>query len=124
MAGTRRSYAREFREEMVAVVRSGRGPAELSREFEATADDRQLGSAADWDGSALVPPISRAIGPTTSLSAPPGTGCRRVETRKRVQMMCVSCSNSDPSSLARRPDLVCRRRLGPIFKHRHGRDDK
>ena len=37
MARTRRPYAREFREKMVALVRSGRSPAELSREFEPTA---------------------------------------------------------------------------------------
>ena len=45
MARTRRPYAREFREKMVALVRSGRSPAELSREFEPTAQtNRQLGS--------------------------------------------------------------------------------
>ena len=37
MARTRRPYAREFREKMVALVRAGRVPAELSREFEPTA---------------------------------------------------------------------------------------
>lgn len=37
MARTRRPYAREFREKMVALVRAGRSPAELSREFEPTA---------------------------------------------------------------------------------------
>ncbi len=37
MAKTRRPYARDFREKMVALVRSGRSPAELSKEFEPTA---------------------------------------------------------------------------------------
>ncbi len=56
MARTRRPYAREFREKMVALVRSGRSPAELSREFEPTAQtianwvrraDRDEGRRAD-----------------------------------------------------------------------------
>ena len=34
MPSGRRSYPAEFREEMVRLVRSGRTPAELSREFE------------------------------------------------------------------------------------------
>ena len=37
MAKTRRPYAGDFREKMVALVRSRRSPAELSREFEPTA---------------------------------------------------------------------------------------
>ena len=37
MARTRRPYAGEFREKMVALVRAGRTAAELSREFEPTA---------------------------------------------------------------------------------------
>ena len=37
MVKTRRPYARDFREKMVALVRSGRSPAELSKEFEPTA---------------------------------------------------------------------------------------
>ena len=56
MARTRRPYAREFREKMVALVRAGRTPAELSREFEPTAQtivnwvrraDRDEGRRAD-----------------------------------------------------------------------------
>ena len=41
MAKTRRPYARDFREKMVALVRSGRSPAELSKEFEPTPEGRQ-----------------------------------------------------------------------------------
>ena len=37
MAKTRRAYAPEFRQRMVELVRSGRSPEELSREFEPTA---------------------------------------------------------------------------------------
>ena len=37
MGRTRRVYAPEFREQMVALVRSGRSPESLSREFEPTA---------------------------------------------------------------------------------------
>ena len=56
MARSRRPYAREFREKMVALVRAGRSPAELSREFEPTAQtivnwvrraDRDEGRRAD-----------------------------------------------------------------------------
>ncbi len=37
MGRTRLPYPREFREQMVALVRSGRTPESLSREFEPTA---------------------------------------------------------------------------------------
>ena len=37
MPKTRKPYPPEFREQMVALVRSGRTPEELSREFEPTA---------------------------------------------------------------------------------------
>ena len=37
MGRTRLPYAPEFREQMVALVRSGRTPESLSREFEPTA---------------------------------------------------------------------------------------
>ena len=37
MPKTRRPYPPEFREQMVALVRAGRTPEELSREFEPTA---------------------------------------------------------------------------------------
>ena len=37
MPGTRLPYPPEFREQMVALVRSGRSPESLSREFEPTA---------------------------------------------------------------------------------------
>ena len=37
MARTRPAYAPEFREQMVELVRTGRTPEELSREFEPTA---------------------------------------------------------------------------------------
>ena len=37
MGRTRRPYAREFRRQMVELVRAGRSPEELAREFEPTA---------------------------------------------------------------------------------------
>ena len=37
MPKTRKPYPPEFREQMVALVRAGRTPGELSREFEPTA---------------------------------------------------------------------------------------
>ena len=37
MRKSRRAYPPEFREQMVALVRAGRSPAELAREFEPTA---------------------------------------------------------------------------------------
>ncbi len=37
MPGTRKRYSGEFREQMIALVRRGRTPEELSREFEPTA---------------------------------------------------------------------------------------
>ncbi len=37
MPGTRPPYPPEFREQMVELVRSGRAPQSLSREFEPTA---------------------------------------------------------------------------------------
>ncbi len=37
MGKTRPPYAREFREQMVGLVRAGRSPGELAKEFEPTA---------------------------------------------------------------------------------------
>lgn len=38
MPGTRRPYPPEFRQQMVDLVRAGRSPQELAREFEPTAE--------------------------------------------------------------------------------------
>lgn len=38
MAKSRRAYPREYRERIVELVRAGRSPAELAREFEPTAE--------------------------------------------------------------------------------------
>jgi transposase len=46
MSKPRSAYPPEFRRQMVELVRSGRNPEELSREFEPTgAGDPQLGGA-------------------------------------------------------------------------------
>jgi transposase len=76
MPKTRPPYSPEFRRQMVDLVRAGRDPAELAREFEPTAQsishwvaqaDRQEGrreekggglTAAERDG--ILPPISLA----------------------------------------------------------------
>ena len=47
MSMTRPPYASEFREQMVALVRSGRSPEELAREFEPSAQ-----SIGNWLGQA------------------------------------------------------------------------
>ncbi len=62
MGRTRAPYPPEFREQMVALVRSGRTPEELSREFEPTAqtihnwvkqadlDEDFRGESQEWPG--------------------------------------------------------------------------
>ena len=61
MSGKRRVFAKEFRREMVGLVRSGRTPEELSREFEPSAQairnwvkqaDRDEGRRSDGSTSA------------------------------------------------------------------------
>ena len=50
MPKTRAPYAAEFRERMVELVRAGRSPEELSREFEPTAQSiRNWAKQADLD---------------------------------------------------------------------------
>ena len=53
MPRTRLPYPPEFREQMVALVRAGRSPESLSKEFEPTAQTiRNWVSQADVDGGA------------------------------------------------------------------------
>ena len=50
MPGTRRPYPEEFKQQMIDLVRAGRPPEELSREFEPTAQSiRNWVSQADRD---------------------------------------------------------------------------
>ena len=50
MARTRRAYAPEFRRQMVELVRAGRSPEELAKEFEPTAKSiREWVAQADRD---------------------------------------------------------------------------
>ena len=50
MARTRRAYAPEFREQMVELVRAGRSPEQLAKEFEPTANTiRKWAQQADRD---------------------------------------------------------------------------
>lgn len=63
MARTRPPYAVEFRQQMVELVRAGRTPAELAREFGCTAQ-----SIKNWVGQALIdgaPPSAPKAGLTT-----------------------------------------------------------
>jgi transposase len=51
MPRTRRAYAPEFRRQMVELVRAGRSPEELAREFEPTSKSiRDWVAQADRDG--------------------------------------------------------------------------
>jgi transposase len=51
MSGRSKRYSEEFREQMLALVRGGRSPEELSREFEPTAQTiRNWVAQADRDG--------------------------------------------------------------------------
>ena len=61
MSKTRGSYPPEFRRQMVELVRSGRTPEELSREFEPTAQ-----SIATWVRQAERDAGKRQDGPTSS----------------------------------------------------------
>ncbi len=49
MSKVRPSYPAEFRQQMVELVRAGRSPAELSREFNVTAQ-----SITNWVGQAVI----------------------------------------------------------------------
>ena len=58
---TRRAYAREFRRQMVDLVRAGRSPEELAKEFEPTAK-----SIRDWVAQADRDEGRRADGLTSA----------------------------------------------------------
>lgn len=65
MAKTRPPYPAEFRRQMIELVRAGRTPAELAREFECTAQ-----TIANWVGQAAVdagkPPEGKQAALTTA----------------------------------------------------------
>src|SRR6201984_1253907 len=69
MPKSHRPYAPEFRRQMVEMVRSGRTPEELSREFEPTAQSSFQNAGHLWRGNRWsipeqVPP--RKVGPHSS----------------------------------------------------------
>ena len=70
MAKTRPPYAAEFRQQMVELVRAGRTPAELAREFGCTAQ-----SISNWVGQALID------------SAPPGAPKAGLTTVEREELV-------------------------------------
>ncbi len=61
MPRTRAAYAPEFRQQMVELVRSGRSPESLSREFEPTAQ-----TIRSWTKQADLDEGRRNDGPTTA----------------------------------------------------------
>lgn len=61
MPKTRKPYPPEFREQMVALVRGGRTPEELSREFEPSAQ-----SISNWVAQAERDDGKREDGPTSA----------------------------------------------------------
>ncbi len=61
MSNTRPPYPREFREQMVELVRSGRSPEELAREFEPSAQ-----AIRNWIGQADRNEGRRADGLTSA----------------------------------------------------------
>ena len=60
MGRSRRSYPPEFRQQMVELVRAGRSPASLAREFEPSAQAIRL-----WVHQADLDEGRRSDGPTT-----------------------------------------------------------
>jgi transposase len=64
MPKTRRPYSSEFRQQMVELVRAGRNPEELSREFEPSAESirnwvRQSGGKEESRREAALTPAER-----------------------------------------------------------------
>jgi len=79
MGGFRRAYPPEFRRQMVELVRAGRTPEELSREFEPTAQ-----SIWNWVRQADRDVGRRADGPT-SIDREELTKLRRENARLRQE---------------------------------------
>ena len=91
---TRRAYAPEFRRQMVELVRAGRSPEELAKEFEPTAK-----SIRNWVAQADRDEGRRADGLTTpSARSSTGCGVRTVSSRSSGR----SCQKQRPGSLGRR----------------------
>lgn len=64
MGKTRTPYAPEFRQQMIELVRAGRTPTELSREFGCTAQ-----TIANWVGQAAIDegkPLAGKVGPSSA----------------------------------------------------------
>jgi len=64
MGKTRTPYAPEFRQQMIELVRAGRTPTELSREFGCTAQ-----TIANWVGQAAIDegkPLAGKEGPSSA----------------------------------------------------------
>ena len=85
MSKVRPPYPAEFRQQMVELVRAGRAPAQLSREFGVTAQ-----SITNWVGQAAIDegtPLPGKEGLTTAgASAPalPARQLRQVQTERDI----------------------------------------
>ena len=110
MAKTRGAYPPEFRRQMVELVRAGRTPEELAREFEPTAQ-----SIRNWVAQSERN-AGRGDGGLTTRSARSSTGCG-VRT--------ASCGLSGRSCQRRRPGSLGRRtrshRRVPVRERSPGR---
>ena len=84
MSGTRRSYPPEFRRQMVELVRGGRTPEELAREFEPTAQ-----SIRNWV-SQLERSASRGNGSLTSAEREELNRLRRENRQLRLEREILS----------------------------------
>ena len=80
MPKSRPPYPAAFRQQMVELVRSGRTPGELAREFEPSAEaDRDAGKRSDGLRAGLSPAILRQLARRTTAS------CLSTSIRQRVR---------------------------------------
>ncbi len=83
MPKTRKPYPPEFRDQMIALVRAGRTPEALAREFEPTAQ-----SISNWVAQADRDTGRRTDGPMTASA-----GCRRSRFCRGIQWPASLLSN-------------------------------
>ena len=99
MAKTHPPYAPEFRRQMVELVRAGRDPADLAREFEPSSQ-----AIRNWVAQADRQDSGREAKP----SADAGLSAAEREELSRLGGRTSSCAWSATSSLERRPGLPAR----------------
>ena len=105
MPKTRKPYPPEFREQMVALVRAGRTPEELSREFEPTAQsiinwvaqgDRDEGKRKDGLTSAEREELRRLAGRLVQPAPAPFRTRLLVTHQLRQENVIKSCLGPKP----------------------------